>query len=182
MRCALCRYALECTISRLTTCLTIFMLGPEHEATANAPARPSHCSLPIFHPPQPLNWTGGNATYVSADGHSFPCPNPNSMRQAFHVIFVLDRYLFFASVCIDLVLTNYVTDRSGSMSSTDRQPVANAPSSARIMRNNSNRLGAVLSAVYGFWTSRSSGTTGPRRDAYSVILFESAPQVSAPAQ
>ncbi|KAG8855500.1 hypothetical protein FRB96_007004 [Tulasnella sp. 330] len=130
--------------------------GPEHEATLNAPARPSYCTLPIFHPPQPLNWTGGNVSYVSADGHSFPCPNPNSLRQAFHVIFVLDR--------------------SGSMSLSDRQPVANTPSSARITQNNSNRLGAVMSAVYGFWTSRSSGMTGPRRDAYSVILFESHPQ------
>ncbi|KAG8984733.1 hypothetical protein FRB93_006355 [Tulasnella sp. JGI-2019a] len=130
--------------------------GPEHEATANAPARPSYCTLRIFHPPQPLNWTGGNASYVSTDGHSFPCPNPNSLRQAFHVIFVLDR--------------------SGSMYGTDRKPVANTPSSAKIMQYNSNRLGAVYSAVYGFWMSRSSGLAGPRRDSYSVILFDSCPQ------
>lgn len=66
--------------------------------------------------------------------------------------------------------------RSGSMYDTDRQPVANTPASAEIIRYNPNRLGAVLSALYGFWVSRSSGTAGARRDAYSVILFESSPQ------
>ncbi|KIO18766.1 hypothetical protein M407DRAFT_83596, partial [Tulasnella calospora MUT 4182] len=66
--------------------------GPEHEAIGNAQARPSYCTLPIFHPPQPLDWNAaGNASYVSNDGHSFGCPNPNNLRQSFHVIFVLDR-------------------------------------------------------------------------------------------
>ncbi|KAG8900671.1 hypothetical protein FRB99_005822, partial [Tulasnella sp. 403] len=65
--------------------------GSEHNATASAPARPSYCTLDIFHPPQPTNWqVAGNDSYVSADGHSFNCPNPNNLRQAYHVIFVLD--------------------------------------------------------------------------------------------
>ncbi|KIO19085.1 hypothetical protein M407DRAFT_53362, partial [Tulasnella calospora MUT 4182] len=67
--------------------------GPEHAATAQAPARPSYCKLPIFHAPQLPDWAApGNDSYISADGHSFACPNPNNLRQAFHVIFVLDRY------------------------------------------------------------------------------------------
>ncbi|KAG8897271.1 hypothetical protein FRB99_008270, partial [Tulasnella sp. 403] len=53
-------------------------VGAEHNATASAPARPSYCTLPIFHPPQPTNWqVAGNDSYVSADGHSFNCSKPN---------------------------------------------------------------------------------------------------------
>ncbi|KAG9001922.1 hypothetical protein FRB90_011463 [Tulasnella sp. 427] len=131
--------------------------GPEHQATATAPARPSFCTLPIFHPPQPVNWQApGNASYVSGDGHEFACPNPNNLRQAFHVIFVLDK--------------------SGSMACSDRQPLQGQPVTAKITRSNNNRFGAVLSAVYSFWITRGSGATGPRRDAYSVIAFDSYPR------
>ncbi|KAG9014447.1 hypothetical protein FRB93_013572 [Tulasnella sp. JGI-2019a] len=130
--------------------------GPEHEATGDYPARPSYCALPIFHSPQPLNGAGNNASYISTDGHFFPCPHPDSFRPAFHIIFILDR--------------------SGSMANTDRQPITNTPGTASIMRCNSNRFGAVLSAVYGFWNSRSSGVAGCRRDSYSVILFNSSPE------
>ncbi|KAG8993098.1 hypothetical protein FRB94_011064 [Tulasnella sp. JGI-2019a] len=129
--------------------------GPEHEATATALARPSYCTMPIFHPPQLAEWTG-HATHVSKNGHSFPCPNPSNMAQAFHVIFVLDR--------------------SGSMAYKDRRPIPNTPVFNRINSNNCNRYGAVLSALHGFWLSRSSGQTIARRDAYSVILFESSPE------
>ncbi|KAG8901724.1 hypothetical protein FRC00_005051 [Tulasnella sp. 408] len=132
--------------------------GPEHEAVGNAPARPSYCTLPIFHPPQPLDWNpAGNASYVSNDGHSFACPNPNNLRQSFHVMFVLDR--------------------SGSMGSPDRRPLPGQPVSATITAHNNNRFGAVLSAVYGFWVSRGSGNQGARRDAYSVITFQSSAAV-----
>ncbi|KAG8900445.1 hypothetical protein FRB99_006041 [Tulasnella sp. 403] len=52
--------------------------GAEHNATSSAPARPSYCTLSIFHPPQPTNWqVAGNDSYVSADGHSFNCSKPN---------------------------------------------------------------------------------------------------------
>src|SRR5258708_5752889 len=67
------------------------------------------------------------------------------------------------------------------MSKTDRLPLADAPATNRIRRKANNRLGAVYSALYGFWSARhaavTSGsgneTTGVRRDAYSVIMFES---------
>ncbi|KAG8921722.1 hypothetical protein FRC02_012397, partial [Tulasnella sp. 418] len=130
--------------------------GKEHEATATTAARPSFCTLPIFHPPQPLNWTGAGNGYVSADGHAFACVNPNNMRQAFHVIFVLDR--------------------SGSMSDTDRKPLPNTPSTTLITRHNNNRFGAVLSALNGFWLSRATTGTA-RRDSYTVIVFNEASQI-----
>ncbi|KAG9024253.1 hypothetical protein FRB95_011741 [Tulasnella sp. JGI-2019a] len=126
--------------------------GPEHEESHEGPTRPSFCTLPIFHPPHPDNWTTGTTSHISADGHLFPCPNPTVINPAFHVIFVLDK--------------------SGSMADDDRQPVPNTPSSALISRHNPNRFGAVLSALYGFWTSRETGIQGSRRDAYSVILFD----------
>ncbi|KAG8938851.1 hypothetical protein FRC04_007416 [Tulasnella sp. 424] len=93
----------------------------------------------------------GNSTYVSGDGHLFGCPDPNSLRQAFHIIFVLDR--------------------SGSMNSTDRRPLQDQPMTNRITNYNDNRFGAVLSALHRFLMARDSGVTGPRRDTYSVITF-----------
>jgi hypothetical protein len=64
------------------------------------------------------------------------------------------------------------------MSSTDRGPLANAPMTNRIVQYSNNRLGAVYSALYSFWSARHAAvtagrqTTGARRDAYSVILFD----------
>jgi hypothetical protein len=66
------------------------------------------------------------------------------------------------------------------MSFTDRGPLADAPMTNRILRFSNNRLGAVYSALYGFWSARHAAVTaarqaaGARRDAYSVILFDSA--------
>ena len=63
------------------------------------------------------------------------------------------------------------------MSFNDRRPLANAPATDRIRERADNRLGAVYSALYSFWSARhtamASGqqTIGARRDAYSVILF-----------
>ena len=63
------------------------------------------------------------------------------------------------------------------MSSTDRHPLANAPMTYQIQQWANNRLGAVYSALYSFWSSRNVAVTanrqavGARRDAYSVILF-----------
>ncbi|KAG8900599.1 hypothetical protein FRB99_005954 [Tulasnella sp. 403] len=132
--------------------------GTEHQATTSAPARPSYCTLPIFHPPQPTNWqVAGNTSYVSADGHSFGCPNPNNLRQAYHVIFVLDN--------------------SGSMTHRDRRPLPNQPVTQIITANHNDRFGAVLSALYGFWITRESGATGGRRDGYSVITFDGHSQI-----
>jgi uncharacterized protein with von Willebrand factor type A (vWA) domain len=64
------------------------------------------------------------------------------------------------------------------MSHRDRRPLADTPAADRIRRFADNRLGAVYSALYGFWSSRHAAVTagqqvtGARRDAYSVILFE----------
>jgi hypothetical protein len=67
------------------------------------------------------------------------------------------------------------------MSSPDRGPLADAPMTNRIRQTTNNRLGAVYSALHGFWSARHAAlTVGPgrqsnvsaRRDAYSVILFD----------
>lgn len=65
------------------------------------------------------------------------------------------------------------------MSLGDHRPLAGAPMTYRIRQSANNRLGAVYSALYGFWSSHHAAitggrqTVGARRDAYSVILFDS---------
>ncbi|KAI9443938.1 hypothetical protein H4582DRAFT_1807523, partial [Lactarius indigo] len=133
--------------------------GPEHSAAemAHAQPQPSYCTLPMFHPPKSTNDPMDGPGYISSDGHMFSCKNPVVVQQAFHVIFVIDR--------------------SSSMSKTDRRPLANAPATDRIQERADNRLGAVYSALYSFWSARHAAVTtnqqtiGTRRDAYSVILF-----------
>lgn len=132
--------------------------GQEHSApAAGGPGQPSYCTLPMFHPPRNPNDPVNGLGYTSNDGHLFECRNPVVMQQAFHVIFVIDR--------------------SSSMSSTDRRPLANAPATNLIMRSANNRLGAVYSALYSFWSARHAAVTagqqtvGARRDAYSIVLF-----------
>ena len=67
------------------------------------------------------------------------------------------------------------------MGSTDRRPLAGTPTTNLISARYNNRLGAVYSALYSFWTSRQLASGGqpaqpaPRRDAYSVILFDEEP-------
>ncbi|KAF9230708.1 hypothetical protein BU15DRAFT_91059 [Melanogaster broomeanus] len=129
--------------------------GPEHSAAGGNPALPSYCVLPLFHPPLDANTAPAGMGYISHDGHQFSCRNPVVMQQAFHVIFV--------------------ADRSGSMYSHDRQPLANTPATARISARSNNRFGAVLSSLYSFWTARDAAMASShaaRRDAYSVILFD----------
>jgi len=128
--------------------------GLEHAADTG---QPSYCTLPMFHPLRnahdPVNGLG----YISNDGHQFECNNPVVMQQAYHVIFVIDK--------------------SKSMSRVDRCPLVDAPMANQIRRSANNRLGAVYSALYSFWSSRHVAVTanrqaiGARRDAYSVILF-----------
>ena len=69
--------------------------------------------------------------------------------------------------------------RSGSMGYNDIQPLQNTPVTQNIRQYNDNRLGAVYSSLYGFWTSRHAALNAvaqnavvARRDAYSVILFD----------
>jgi hypothetical protein len=42
----------------------------------------------------------------------------------------------------------------------DRQPLADAPATDRIRRRANNRLGAVYSALYSFWTARHTAAMG----------------------
>ncbi len=72
-------------IGPLTLWLKLQFTGPEHSATASGPARPSYCTLPMFHPPRgPNDRIEGNG-YTSNDGHLFDCRNPVVSQQAFHV-------------------------------------------------------------------------------------------------
>ncbi|KAF8483073.1 hypothetical protein JB92DRAFT_3033330 [Gautieria morchelliformis] len=134
--------------------------GPEHEASQGVAAQPSYCTLPMFHEPQPITQPSSVQGYVSTNGHDFACRNPSVGHQSFHVIFVIDR--------------------SGSMYSRDRIPHRGSSGNNRICDHGYlNRLGTVYAALYSFWTARSAaltalaghGGTPPRRDAYSVILF-----------
>ena len=60
------------------------------------------------------------------------------------------------------------------MNDSDRIPSPGAPMTNIISQFANNRLGAVYSALYGFWSARhTAATAGARRDAYSVILFNS---------
>jgi len=130
--------------------------GTEHLATADTPGQPSFCTLAMFHQPRIRNFRAGSG-YISRDGHLFNCPNPVVSKQVFHVIFVIDR--------------------STSMGNTDRRPLEDAPSADLIRQSADNRLGAVYSALYSFWSARHAVITtgqqgtGTRRDAYSVVLF-----------
>jgi len=113
--------------------------GSEHSATASGSGQPSYCTLPMFHPRRNPNDHVDGRGYISNDGHLFDCKNPVVSQQAFHVIFVIDR--------------------SGSMCSTDRRPLANGPAAERIGFHADNRLGAVFSALYSFWTARHAAVT-----------------------
>ncbi|KAF5381812.1 hypothetical protein D9757_008326 [Collybiopsis confluens] len=147
--------------------------GPEHAATATNSAQPSYCILPMFHPPAALNNPGMG--HISNDGHHFSCKNPTVLQQAFHVYAdPLPR------LCVNIdfwTRSIFVIDRSSSMFLNDRRPLPNTPTTALISSKCDNRLGAVYSALYGFWASRNSalvasGTQAVRRDAYSIILFD----------
>ncbi|KAI0253468.1 hypothetical protein BJV78DRAFT_1153084 [Lactifluus subvellereus] len=118
---------------------------------------------PMFHLPRKPGGPVDGHGYISNDGHLFECKNPVVMQRAFHVIFVIDRSI--------------------SMGSTDRKPLEYGPAVDLIRLCADNRLGAVYSALYSFWSARHAAITasqqaasaqqgtGARRDAYSVVLF-----------
>jgi hypothetical protein len=63
------------------------------------------------------------------------------------------------------------------MGCSDRKPLQGTPVTQRIAARHNNRLGAVYSALYAFWSARASaqtqaGQAALRRDAYSVIFFD----------
>jgi hypothetical protein len=63
------------------------------------------------------------------------------------------------------------------MRNMDHRPLDDAPASDLIRQHADNRLGAVYSALYSFWSARHAAITtgqqgaGARRDAYSIVLF-----------
>ncbi len=67
------------------------------------------------------------------------------------------------------------------MARPDRKPLPNAAGTPRITPIANNRLGAVLSSLYSFWTARQAAVSqnaqlgGHRRDAYSIIFFSRTP-------
>ncbi|KAH9029438.1 hypothetical protein EDB85DRAFT_1967038 [Lactarius pseudohatsudake] len=137
---------------------------PEHTTgVGGTSAQPSSCTLPMFHVPlSTKNSSSPGPGYVSNDGHHFTCKNPALLQPSFHVIFVIDK--------------------SGSMAWADQSPLPNAPGSNFIRSRANNRLGAVFSSLYSFWIARQAtfdrvGQSGGgfRKDAYSLILFDSAP-------
>jgi len=69
------------------------------------------------------------------------------------------------------------------MAGTDRRPLPNSPATQRIVQRANNRFGAVVSSLYGFWTARDaalrSTVAGMRRDAYTIIPFDSTASVSS---
>jgi hypothetical protein len=69
--------------------------------------------------------------------------------------------------------------RSASMASNDHVPLANGPTRERIRLHADNRLGAVYSALYSFWTARHATATAGQRlgsdSAHHPALFSSWP-------
>ena len=71
------------------------------------------------------------------------------------------------------------------MALRDRQPIPNSAGIDRIVCKVNNRLGAVFSALYGFWIARQAAIDrnlpagGGRRDAYSLIFFNHEPSKSS---
>lgn len=55
------------------------------------------------------------------------------------------------------------------MSKNDRKPLQNSPVYKRISSQMNNRLGAVYSALYNFWSARQAAV-GHQRDANTIIL------------
>ncbi|SJL03909.1 uncharacterized protein ARMOST_07266 [Armillaria ostoyae] len=152
--------------------------GPEHAGDTTSPVQLSYCTLPLFHPPETSDERVGLG-YLSNDGHVFSCQNPVLLQQAFHVMFVIDRFILYHYGSFALFLSVIGLHRSSSMRNRDRRPLKDTPVTASIQSTCNNRLGAVYSALHAFWVSRHAAVTANgrgraqhRRDSYSVILFD----------
>ncbi|KAI9437933.1 hypothetical protein BJY52DRAFT_1229957 [Lactarius psammicola] len=90
-------------IKRALRCaLNLNYQGPEHTTeVGGAKARPSCCTLPMFHPPMDAASAPAGLGYVSNDGHHFEC-NPIVMQQSFHVIFIVDSFWIAHQAAVDL--------------------------------------------------------------------------------
>ena len=94
-------------------------------------------------------------------------------------IFLVDKCVW---IMTESAITLTMSIRSGSMCTTDHKPLSNTPMSQRVSSHHNNRYGAVLSALYAFWSSREVATrqgasSGARQDSYSIVLFDHAPEV-----
>ena len=175
--------------------------GSEHTANVGGVnAKPSRCTLPIFHLPMDVASAPAGLGYVSNDGHHFTCRNPIVTQHAFHMfvihlLYIIDASLIIAPISIfvvdRLVATVFLRNdnlqrsvRSGSMSQQDRQPSRGSSGIERISRTANNRLGAVFSAMYSFWIERQAAVdrnpllSGDRKDAYSLVFFNHEPSTS----
>ncbi|KAF8549816.1 hypothetical protein OG21DRAFT_1447416 [Imleria badia] len=126
--------------------------GTEHTDSGWKSAVPSFCILPLFHPPLSASGAPPKHGYISRDGHQFSCKNPASVQQPFHIYIVFTHF-----------------PRSMSMSKNDRKPLGNSPVCGRLRSRMNNRLGAVYSALYSFWSARQAAV-GHQRDTNTVIL------------
>jgi len=166
-------------------CLLVLWLklqstGPEHSATVSGSGRPSYCTLPMFHPPRRLHdRINGHRGYISNDGHLFECRDPILSQQSFHVyaqpacgspLTVLTYRISLGYSSLTGLVTSVVgycvsclRFRSASMSSFDHVPLADGPAAERIRLHANNRLGAVYSALYSFWTARHHATITARQ-------------------
>ena len=57
------------------------------------------------------------------------------------------------------------------MSKRDHRPRQDTPVTTHLSEHHDNRLGAVYSSLFAFWTARQGPGRDPRRDTYSVVLF-----------
>ncbi|KAH7882034.1 hypothetical protein F5I97DRAFT_1988573, partial [Phlebopus sp. FC_14] len=131
--------------------------GPEHATTPGKPGKPSYCTLPLFHAPLDPKIVHTSHGYISNDGHQFLCSNPARTREAFHIIFLIDR--------------------SASMRNPDQQPLRTSPVYLKIRRKMNNRLGAVYTSLYSFWMAREAAAatdkgSSARRDSYTIIMHD----------
>ncbi|KAI9455142.1 hypothetical protein BJY52DRAFT_1122187 [Lactarius psammicola] len=135
--------------------------GTEHTEKIGVNAQPSGCTLALFHAPMSTESAPRGPGYVSNDGHHFACRNPGRLQASFHVIFAIDL--------------------SRSMARNDQKPLPNAAGTPRITPIANNRLGAVISSLYSFWTARQTAVGhnaqigGRGRDAYSIIFLSRTP-------
>ncbi|KAI6143621.1 hypothetical protein BKA82DRAFT_4181550 [Pisolithus tinctorius] len=125
--------------------------GREHAGDAGTLPQPSYCTLAMFHQPSDARGAAPAIGYISKDGHHFTCQNPVIMQHAYHVV-------------LPPMLNPH---RSSSMSFKDKKPLPNTPASGRISAYSDNRLGAVLSSLYGFWSARAAAVGS------AFILFNS---------
>ena len=71
------------------------------------------------------------------------------------------------------ILSHHVNiSRSSSMGSTDRQPLTEGPAAERIQGLANNRLGAVYSALYNFWSARHAAVAAGQRAPSAQHRFD----------